>query len=189
MSQHTDIVVEASAAATPYGLLAEFADEDRLLRAARRVRDAGYTRWDCCTPFPVHGLDQAMSARPTKLPLIVFLAGLSGAILGLGLVWYTNVFDYPYVISGKPIFSLPANIPVIFEMTVLLAAFGAVFGMILLNKLPRLYHPVFKSERFARVSTDRFFIVIEASDPAYDAAAAEELLRSAGASAVESLED
>ncbi len=178
-----------------YGLLAEFDDPAALARAAAAVRQKGYTRWDAHSPFPVHGLDEAMGARRTRLPLIALIAGLCGLIGGLKLAWYTNASDlafmpsflrgYPFMISGKPVFSLPANIPVVFETTVLLAALGTVLGMLGLNRLPRLHHPLFASERFARATTDRFFIVIEARDPRFDRRAAAEFLRSLGAAAVE----
>ena len=177
-----------------YGLMAEFAGVDELLRAAKAVRDAGYTRWDVHSPFPVHGMDAAMGLRATKLPLIVFIMGVSGTLGGLFLVWWTNATDfavphalrgYQYIISGKPIFSLPANIPVIFETTVLLAALGAVFGMLLMNGLPRLYHPLLARERFRRVTNDRFFISIEAADPLFDQAATAGMLLGLKAAHVE----
>jgi hypothetical protein len=172
-----------------YGILAEFEDVDTLLSAAHEVRDAGYTHWDVHTPFPVHGLDRTMRVRPTRLPWIVLACGLFGLFGGLGLTWWTNAVNYPFVISGKPIFSLPANVPVIFETTVLFSAFGAVFGMLLLNLLPRLYHPLFRKERFRRVTSDRFFIVIEQRDPLFDRERVASSLLEAGATAVEEVED
>jgi len=178
-----------------YGLLAEFDEPAGLVQAAAAVRQKGYTRWDAHSPFPVHGLDEAMDARRTRLPLIALGAGLCGLIGGLKLAWYTNATDmafmpsflrgYPFLISGKPVFSLPANIPVVFETTVLLAALGTVLGMLGLNRLPRLHHPLFASARFARASVDRFFIVIEADDPRFDRRWTAEFLRSLGAAAVE----
>ncbi len=182
-------VPSAAAPAPTYGVLAEFDTVAALLAAARGVRDAGYRRWDAHSPFPVHGLDRAMGVRPTLLPWLVLGGGLAGAGGSLLLQWWTNAIDYPYVISGKPFFSLPANIPVIFESTVLLAALTAFFGMLALNRLPELYHPVFKSDRFRRVTSDRFFIVIEAADPRFDPQRTPALLRSLGATAVEVLED
>jgi len=177
-----------------HGYLAEFEDVGRLLAAARQVRDRGFRRWDAYSPFPVHGLDEAMGQSPTRLPWIVLAGGLTGLIAGLGLTWWTNSTGFPvpyavqgspFLISGKPIFSLPANIPVIFETTILLAAFGAVFGMLLLNRLPRLYHPLFRRERFRRVTQDRFFVVIEADDPRFDQTTTPEMLHRLGADTVE----
>src|SRR5207253_8199302 len=109
------------------GLLAEFEDVDGVLNAAQHVRDAGYTRWDVHTPFPVHGMDQAMGIKPTILPWMVLIAGVSGMSLGILLQWYANDLEYPYLISGKPFMSFPAFVPVIFELTILCSALMAVF--------------------------------------------------------------
>lgn len=178
-----------SESAELFGLLAEFESVDDLLKAARGVRDAGYKRWDVHSPFPVHGLDQAMGLKRTRLPLVVFGGGATGALGALVLQWWTNAVDYPFVISGKPFFSLPANIPVIFELTVLFAAFGAFFGMLMFNGLPELYHALFSSDRFRRVTTDGLFICIEAKDPGFDRKRTADLLLSLGASHLEELRD
>lgn len=184
--------------AEPIGLLAQYNDVDTFLFAVEVVRKAGYTRWESYTPFPVHRLDEAMGLKPTRLPYIALMLGLAGLVGGLALVWWTNAVampvptwlqGYTFIISGKPFFSLPANIPVIFETTVLLAAFGAVFGMLALNGLPALYNPLFKRARFARASADRFFIAVEAKDERYDADRTAELLSSSGASVVEVIEE
>lgn len=186
--------VTAPAEPTLYGLIAEFENVDSVLAAATKVRKAGYRRWDCLTPFPVHGMDHAMGVRPTILPWIVLIAGLTGLGSGLFLCWWSNAtsFDvpyairgYPFLISGKPTFSLPANIPVMFELTVLFSAIAAVVGMFVLNHLPRLNHPLLTVDRLRRVTQDRFFIAIEADDPEFDRDATEAMLREAGASAIE----
>lgn len=171
------------------GLLAEYPDVDSVVHAARAVRRAGFARWDVHSPFPIHGIDYAMGIKPTILPWLVLGAGIFGLVGGVALQWYTNAFDYPYYISGKPVWSLPANIPVAFETTILCAALMAVFGMLALNRLPRLYNPLFKSERFRRVTDDRFFIVIDASDPEFDERRTARLLQDAGATAIERVED
>jgi hypothetical protein len=163
-----------------YGYLVSFDTVDDLLAGAEKVRDAGYSRWDAHTPFVVHGLDAAMGIRPTILPYLVFLGGLTGTAGGLLLQWYTNAFDYPYLISGKPIFSLPANIPVAFETTILFAAITALVGMLALNLLPQFYHPLHTSRAFKRATDDRFYISIEARDPRFDHAATRRLLESLG---------
>jgi len=172
-----------------FGLLAEFRTPEQLLEACRRIRDAGYSRWDAHTPFPVHGLEGAMGIRHTVLPWLVLCGGLTGAIGGLLLQWWTNAYDYPLIVSGKPLWSLPANIPVAFELTILSSAVTAFVGMFALNRLPRLSHPVFRSARFRRVTTDGFFVTIESEDPRFDIEGTEQFLRSLGAEAVEWLED
>jgi Protein of unknown function (DUF3341) len=171
------------------GLLAEFDSVDDVVLAAQAVRRAGFLRWDVHSPFPIHGIEFAMGIKPTILPLLVLGAGLTGMVGGLLLQWYTNAYDYPYFVSGKPLFSLPAFIPVTFELTILLASLTAVFGMLILNRLPRLYNPLFKHERFRRVTDDRFFIYVDATDPKFDEAETVRLLGQAGALAIERVED
>ena len=178
----------APAAPRLFGVLAEFPGPEALLSACEKVRDAGFRDWDAHTPFPVHGLNDAMGIRSTKLGWLVFGAGLTGATGGILLQWFTNAFDYPFRISGKPIFSLPANIPVAFELTILLAAIAAFVGMLALNGLPRFHHPLFRSERFRRATADRFFISIEASDPRFDVGTTETFLKSIGGTFVERVE-
>lgn len=180
------------------GLLLELSSPGALLTAAEKVRDAGYTRWDTHSPYPVHGIDEAMGIRRTRLPWIVLALGVLGCVTGLALVWWTNATDptrfgfvpthfqgYDFIVSGKPIFSLPANIPVIFELTVLLAALGAVFGMLAMNNLPWFHHTLFSVPRFRRVTNDRFFVTIDAGDPRFDPAKTEQFLASLGGVAVE----
>jgi len=161
-----------------HGILAEFDAVDPLMRACTTVRDAGYTVWDAHTPFPVHGLDGAMGVKPTKLPWLILLSGLTGLSSGLLMQWWMNSIDYPFMISGKPYFSLPAFIPVCFELTVLFSAFMAFFGTLGLNGLPAWFNPLFLNERFKRATNDRFFVYIEAKDPIFDAGRAGRLLES-----------
>jgi len=171
-----------------WGLLAEFTGPDRLAEACRGVRDAGYARWDAHTPFPVHGLEAAMGVRRSPVGWFVLGLGLAGAAGGMLLQWWTATTAYPLVISGKPLFSWPAFVPIMFECGVLGGAAGAVLGFLLLSRLPRPFHPLFASERFERFSDDRFFISIEAADPRFDRAATEELLGRLGAEHVEAIE-
>ncbi len=168
-----------------YGLLAEYENPGKLIEGAKAVRDAGFTKWDCYSPFPVHGIDPAMGIKRTKLPLIVFAGGVAGCGLGLLLQWWANSYHWPWIVSGKPIFSLPANIPITFETTVLLAAFTTFFAMWGLNKLPKPWHPLFRNKRFARVTSNGFFIGVEANDPRFDADETRALLEEAGATVVE----
>ncbi len=172
-----------------WGLMAEFTTVEQLLRAAEKVRDAGYKRWDVHTPFPVHGLNDAMGARLSRLPWVSLAGGLIGGASALLMQWWMNGFDYAVLISGKPYNSIPTDIPVVFELTVLLSGLGAFLGILVRNRLPHLYHPLFRSARFRRVTTDRFFIVIEAKDPKFDRQASRELLESLGGGPVEEVED
>ena len=174
-----------SARGAPLGLLAEFETPADLVRAAARVREAGYRRWDAHTPFPIHGLDRAMGIKDTALGWIVFGGGLFGCLFGVWMQWWTNAVDYPFVISGKPLWSLPANIPIVFELTILFSALSAFFGMLILNGLPRPHHWAFFDHRFDRVTCDRYFISIEASDANFDLEASRALLESAGSIAAE----
>ncbi len=177
----------ASKEAPLYGLLAEYEKPKQLLAAAKKVRDAGFEQWDTYTPFPVHGIDPAMGIKPTILPWLVLGAGLTGATTALVLQWWTNAHDYAWIVSGKPFWSLPANIPVTFELTVLFSAITTLVGMLMLNKLPHPSSPLDFSERFARVTDDRFFVVIEARDPKFDEGDTKALLESTGAVAVEAV--
>jgi hypothetical protein len=162
------------------GMLAEFETPADLLHAAEEVRKAGYQSWDAHTPFPIHGLDQAMGIKDTLLGWIVFGGGCFGCSVAVLMQWWMNAIDYPFIISGKPFWSLPANIPIIFELTILFSALSAFFGMLFLNRLPRHHHWTFFVERFERVTSDRFFISIEAIDPSFDIEDSCALLESAG---------
>lgn len=178
----------AKATSDPAVVLAEYDDAGALIKAAEGVRAAGYRRWDCHSPFPVHGIDPAMGIRPTILPWLVLGGGLSGAAGALLLQWWTNAVDYPFLISGKPYFSLPANIPITFEAIVLLSALAAFGGAIVLSLLPEYSHPVLRSDRFRRATTDGFFVSVEARDPNFDPRATRELLESLGATHVETID-
>jgi hypothetical protein len=182
-----------------FAVLAEFETVGEVTAAAQRVRDAGYQHWDVYSPFPIHGIDRSMGMLPTMLPWIILTGGLTGLLGGLFMVWWCNAtsFDfmpsflqgYEYLISGKPIFSLPANIPILFETTILISSFGAVFGMLGLNKLPMLYNPLFNSKNFLRATDDRFFIAIEATDPQFDRQNVHQLLDEVGGLHVEEVFD
>ncbi len=170
-----------------YGVLAEFDNVDDLCAAAKDVREAGYTRFDAHTPFPVHGLDDAMGVKPTVLPWIVLAMGLVGLATGFWMQWWMNDADYSYAISGKPMFGLPAAVPVAYELTILLASFGAFIGMLALNNLPKWFHPLFRVSRFSRATSDRFYVVIEGRDPNFGPRTQEWLGGLAGATAIEAV--
>ncbi len=168
-----------------YGVLAEYDTPGELLEAARKVRDAGYSEFDCYTPFPVHGMDEAMGIKRTILPLIVFGGGAIGLLGGIFLQWWMNAYNWPWNIGGKPAWSIPANVPIAFEGTILFSVFASFFGMWILNKLPQMWHPFFRSDRFARVTDDAFVLGIEAKDKRFDRVATSKLLKDAGAIGVE----
>ena len=172
-----------------YGLMAEFNDANLLVHGCRQVRDAGFRQWDAHTPFPIHGMDEAMGIHGTRLPFLILAGGLTGLGLALLMQWWMNAVDYPLVISGKPLFGIWANIPVTFELTVLFSALATFFGMWGLNGMPRLFHPLFKSRRFRRATSDRFFIVIEANDPRFHPDKTREFLASLNGSTVEAVEE
>lgn len=150
-----------------YGLMAEFATSEALLNATQRANKAGYRQMDAYSPIPVEGVTEAIGFK-TRLPWGIFCGGLTGAVFGMGLQYWAAVIYYPMNIGGRPMFSIPSFIPVTFETTVLFSVLTAVFGMIILNKLPMPYHPVFNVQQFARASTDRFFLAIESTDPKFD---------------------
>ncbi len=171
------------------GLLAELETPDSLLAAVRELRDSGYQKLDAFSPFPIHGLDDALAIRRSPLAALVLVAGVIGGILALAGQWWTNAIDYPYIISGKPFFSLPANIPVTFEVVILCSAFAAFFGVLALNKLPRFSNPVLRSERFSRASNDRFFMLVDAGDERFAEPETSAALRAAGSNRIETLRE
>ena len=172
-----------------YGVAAEFEHPEELVRAGHFMHHKrGFTKLDAYSPFPIHGIDDAIGVPPSKLGFIVFVCGLFGLANAIFMIWYTNGYDYPLVIGGKPLFAWEFSVPVMFELTVLLSAFGAVFGMLFLNGLPKFYHPTINYSRIGAVTDDRFLLVIESSDPKFDVAEVQQLLSEAGAARTEVLE-
>ncbi|NOZ03171.1 MAG: DUF3341 domain-containing protein [FCB group bacterium] len=172
-----------------FGLLVEFETPAALLKAAEKVRDAGYKKFDCHSPFPIHGMDQAMGMKRSNLGYLIAIFTIIGAAAGLGLQYWVHSIEYPHIISGKPLFAWQAYIVVMFAMFVLFGAGAAVFGMLHINRLPRLHHPVFFSDRFSKVTTDGFFISLEAADPQFDLQKTEAFLREIGGAYIERLEE
>jgi hypothetical protein len=172
-----------------YGILAEFDTATEMVDAARQIRDAGYTHTDGFSPFPLHEIDEALGIKRSILPYLIFAGGITGLLSGIALQYYVHVYDWPIIVGGRPHFSLPAFIPPTFELTILFSAFTAVFGMLFLNKLPSPYHPVFNVPRFALATREKFFLIIEATDPKYDYAETRAFMETLGAQEVTDVEE
>jgi len=171
-----------------YGLLAEFDTPERLVEAGRQARTAGYRRLEGYTPFPIEGMAEIVGVHGKRLPRMVLAGGIAGGVLGLGMQWYSATIAYPWNVGGRPYASWPSFIPIAFELTILLAALSAVFGMLWLNGLPQPYHPVFNVPGFATASRDRFFLCIEAEDPHFEIEATQRFLQELGARTVSVVE-
>jgi len=172
-----------------YGMVAEFHETPKVYHAAEMVRDAGYSKWDVHTPFPIHDIESAMGMKTTKLPLMAGGAAITGVLIAILLQWGTTAYLYPTVVQGKPFDAWEPFVPIMFELGVLLTAFMCIFGMLALNGLPRFHHPLFSHERFYKVSDNRFIIAIESHDPKFDPSATRALLEKAGGTEIALIED
>ena len=171
-----------------YGLIAAFDTVPALYQACEKVRDGGYSQWDALTPFPIHGLDAAMGVRRSQVPRFSLAGGITGFCVGMSFIWWAGAWEYPLIVGGKPYFSPMFAFPVSYELTILFTAFATIGGMFFLNKLPMHYHPVMKAPQFVRALDDRFYIVIESSDPKFNAAATRDLLAKIGGKDIAELE-
>lgn len=171
-----------------WGVMAEFPDVTSIYHAAHKVRDAGYSRWDVYSPVPIHGMPEAMGLGQSRITYIIGVGAITGVVSAVLLQFWPSAYDYQTVVGGKPLAAWEPFMPIIFELGVLFSAFAAVFGMLGLNKLPMLYHPLLKKEKFLRVSDDRFVLAIEASDPKFDTDAARRMLTDLGATHVDLVE-
>jgi ActD protein len=172
-----------------YGLIAEFDSPSAVVAAARRTHESGYRRINAYSPFPIEELSEAIGFHRDYVALCTLICGVLGALGGFTLQYWTNGIDYPLNVGGRPLLSLPAFIPVTFECTILLASFGAFIGNLLMNGLPRPYHPTFNVPSFARASQDRFFLCVKSDDPKYDEAGTRAFLESLGATEVSNVEN
>jgi hypothetical protein len=172
-----------------WGILAKFDTPAAIYHAAEKVRDAGYAKWDTYTPFPVHGMEEAMGVKRTKLPIMSFAGAMIGAGLGYLMQYWMSAVDYQMLHQGKPFGAWEAFVPITFELGILITAFTTLIGMLALNGLPRWHHPLFSRASFLASSDDTFFLAIETRDPKFDPESTRELLRAAGASSVELVED
>lgn len=159
-----------------YGIMAAFDSPDEILAAARGSYEQGYRMMEAYTPFPVEGLAEALGYERNRVPAVVFAGGLVGGLLGFFMQWFAAVVNYPINVGGRPLNSWPAFVPITFEMTVLGGALAAVVGVLAMNGLPRLHHPVFGVPEFALASNDRFFLSIQARDPLFDLDATHRML-------------
>jgi len=171
-----------------YGVIARFETPTDVVMAARQTHAAGYRMVNAYSPFPIEELSEAIGFHKDHVSKTVLLGGLTGAAAGFALQYFTAVIDYPINVGGRPLFSLPSFVPIIFETGILLAAFGAVLGMILMNQLPQPYHPVFNVPSFKRASRDAFFLCIKANDPKFDQTGTRDFLIGLGAKEVTDVE-
>lgn len=167
-----------------YGLLAEYADEESLLAAATRVRSLGFQQVEAYSPYPIHGMAEALGVRGVRLPRIVLVGGIVGCVAALAMQWYSAVIDYPLNVGGRPLASWPSFMPIAFELTILVAGLSAVLGMFALNGLPQPYHPLFNVPEFAKASRAGFFLCVESRDPKFDLAETRAMLVDLGAQGV-----
>lgn len=171
-----------------WGIFAEFDSPATIFRAAARVRDAGYRKWDVYSPFPIHDMNEAMGLGPSRISWIVGTCAALGASGGFFLQWWASSVAFRLVVHNKPFDAWEQFIPITFEMSILLAGTSAVIGMLILNGLPRWHHPLMSKERFLRVSDDGFFIAIEAKDEKFDPEVTRRLLQEAGGENIELVE-
>nr|WP_254007755.1 DUF3341 domain-containing protein [Rhizobium sp. L1K21] len=146
-----------------FGFIAEFDRPSRLVEAAETTRKEGYVSMDAYSPFPISGLAEALGHSDMRVPWLTLFGGIFGAAIGLGLQIYTNL-DYPLNIGGRPLIAFPAFMLITFELLVLFAVLFSIIGMLVLNHLPRLHHPVFDVEDFQLASSEKFFLIIFAND-------------------------
>lgn len=161
----------------PYGYIARFDTAPAIYEAAKKVRAAGFTRWDVLTPFPIHGMDDAMGITRSKVPVFTFIGGFFGFWTGMFIAWYMGAFDYPLIVSGMPFFSPIFPFPVAYELTILLAAFGTLGGMFITNQLPMHHHPVMAYDKFHQFTDDQFAVVIESEDALFNESGTKDFLQ------------
>ncbi|TFH31830.1 MAG: DUF3341 domain-containing protein [Myxococcales bacterium] len=183
---------------TPALYLAEYDTPNAIARAAMKVRDAGYQNWDCHTPYALHGMDEAMGLKPTRIGVISFIFGMLGVATAVFMIQYANAFSfdflnlgsgYPLVVGGKPPGAFPSMVPIMFELGILLCGFATLFGLLHLIKLPMHHHPIFESDRFEAASDDKFFISIEAGDQKFDLERTKALLEATNPTYLELVEE
>ncbi len=172
-----------------FGQMALFDTPADIFHAAEKVRDAGFKKWDVFTPFPIHGMDDAMGLKRSRVPLFTLIGGIIGFFTGMFIAWYMGEYDYNLIVGGKPYFSPIFTFPVAYEMTILLAAFGTFFGMFITNMLPQHYHSAMNYKNWPQITDDKFALMIESKDSKYDKEKVKELLREIGGKEIEEIEE
>jgi hypothetical protein len=168
-----------------YGAVGQFEDENRLLEAIADIRQQGYSKLEAYTPFPIHGIDEALGSKESKLGWFVLCCGITGATGAATFIWFADAIDYPIIVGGKPLFAFTFSIPIMFELMILLSAFGSLYGMLGINRLPQFYHSIFNYKNSEAITDDGFVLAIEAGDPQFDATECVRVLETAGANHVE----
>ncbi len=178
--------------------LAEYDTPNAIAQAAMKVRDAGYKNWDCHTPYAMHGMDEAMGLKPTRIGVLSFIFGMLGVATAVFMMQYTNAFDfnllnigagYPLIVGGKPPGAFPSMVPIMFELGILLCGFATLFGLLGIIKLPMFNHPIFASDRFEAATDDKYFISIEAGDQKFDLDRTRALLEATNPTYIELVEE
>jgi hypothetical protein len=172
-----------------YGYLCEVDNPHELIKLSKTVRESGYTNFDTYTPFPVHGIDKAMGIKPSILPWLSITGCFIGLTSAIALQYWTNGIDYALALSGKPYATLPAFIPVIFELTILFTAFFTVFGMFAINKLPTWNQPIFNLDSIKKATCSGFFLSISSEDKNFDEIKTKSFLNKQGGINIERIED
>lgn len=172
-----------------WGVMGQFDTTADAYHAAEKMRDAGFKHWDLHAPFPIHGIEEAMGQKRTKLPFIVMGGAIAGVATAAGMQWWISAVDYPLIVQGKPYGAWEPFTMIMFELGVLFSAFSSLLGMLALNGLPRWHHPLNRKERFLDSTDDKFFVVVEARDPSFNPEQTSRFLKEIGASAVELVED
>jgi hypothetical protein len=172
-----------------YGLMAEFDSPGEVLAAAKKIRSAGFRHWDVFSPFPIHGIDQVMGYKNSLVGWFSLVMGGGAFLSGFALIWFSNAFDYPLLVGGKPMFSMPMTFVPSYILLIMGGAIGALVGMMAMNQLPRLHHPLLKKARFALASRDKFIIVIGSNDPKFGVEDTKKWLETLGGAHVEIVEE
>jgi hypothetical protein len=171
-----------------HAVMGYFTTPEALVDAGKKVYGMGYRKLDAMSPFPVHGIDDAIGIPRSHLGWIIIFFAMAGLLTAQGLIYFVAAINDPFVIGGKPLFDFTYTIPVTFELTVLFTGISTTIGWILINNLPLLYHPTMRYRNAHRATDDIFILVIEATDPKFNPERTTADLRGLGAHDVEVVE-